>query len=272
MSVALAIGDFARATHLNVKTLRHYHRVGLLEPADVDPNTGYRRYSADQIPVAQVIRRFRDLDMPLGEIRAVLRAPDLTTRNELIAAHLDRLEAALARTGTAVESLRLLLDAPPAAAIDITRVPATRAAAITDVLDARDTGSWFAGARAELQATLDSQGIAASGPLGGLYADGLFTDDRGEATLFLPCDGDVRPAGRVAGAVMPAAELATTIHAGTHAEVDRAYGALAAYVAERALGVDGPIRETYLVGGSDTDDTSRWRTQIGWPIFQTAPG
>ncbi len=45
MHNGLPIGDFSRATHLSVKTLRYYHRVGLLEPAEVDPDTGYRRYT-----------------------------------------------------------------------------------------------------------------------------------------------------------------------------------------------------------------------------------
>src|SRR6266851_6400241 len=49
MTPTLAIGDFSRATHLGVKTLRHYHEIGLLEPVDVDPATGYRRYAPDQI-------------------------------------------------------------------------------------------------------------------------------------------------------------------------------------------------------------------------------
>ena len=109
MPAALTIGDFSRATHLSVKTLRHYHRVGLLVPADVDAGTGYRRYTTDQIPTAQVIRRFRDLDMPLDQIRAVLEAPDLGTRNDLISAHLASLEQNLARTQSAVASLRGLL-------------------------------------------------------------------------------------------------------------------------------------------------------------------
>src|ERR1700761_505124 len=106
MSAAFAIGDFAKATHLTVKTLRHYHETGLLEPAEVDPQTGYRRYTSEQIPTAQIIRRFRELEMPLVEIQAVLNAPDVTTRNQLIAAHLDRLEATLTRTQSAVSSLR----------------------------------------------------------------------------------------------------------------------------------------------------------------------
>ena len=112
MASSLAIGDFSRATHMSIKTLRHYHRVELLEPADVDEFTGHRRYTPDQIPTAQVIKRFRDLDMPIEDIRRVLAAPDVATRNRLIAGHLDRLEAGLARTQQAVGSLRDLLDHP----------------------------------------------------------------------------------------------------------------------------------------------------------------
>ena len=112
MSSSLAIGDFSRATQLSVKTLRNYHRLGLLVPAEVDPESSYRRYSTDQIPTAQVIRRFRDVDMPLEQIGAVLRAPDLEARNALIAAHLARLEHGLVETQQAVASLRGLLEGP----------------------------------------------------------------------------------------------------------------------------------------------------------------
>jgi DNA-binding transcriptional MerR regulator len=113
MPAALTIGDFSRATHLSIKTLRYYHRVGLLTPADVDADNGYRWYTTDQIPTAQVIRRFRDLDMPVDHIQAVLRAPDMRTRNELISAHLASLEQTLAQTQSAVASLRDHWPAPP---------------------------------------------------------------------------------------------------------------------------------------------------------------
>src|SRR5215813_11240801 len=76
MRARLAIGDFSRMTHLSVKALRHYHDVGLLTPAAIDPSSGYRFYEPGQVPIAQVIRRFRDLGMPLDQIREVLQAPD----------------------------------------------------------------------------------------------------------------------------------------------------------------------------------------------------
>src|SRR5260370_27746489 len=112
MAAVLTVGDFSRATHLSVKTLRHYHQVGLLEPATVNPDTGYRYYSAHQIPTAQVIRRLRDLEMPVADVKAVLAAPDAPARNALIAAHLNRLESELAQTQTPVESLRTPLPPP----------------------------------------------------------------------------------------------------------------------------------------------------------------
>ncbi len=62
----LTIGDFAQITHLSKKTLRHYHDAGLLEPEQVDAVTGYCYYSTAQVPTAQVIRRFREMGMPLA--------------------------------------------------------------------------------------------------------------------------------------------------------------------------------------------------------------
>jgi DNA-binding transcriptional MerR regulator len=249
MPGALTIGDFSRATFLSVKTLRHYHRVGLLEPSVVDPVNGYRRYTSDQIPTAQVIRRFRDLDMPLADIASVLRAPNQTTRSQLISAHLTRLEQSLAETQIAVASLRDLLEHPSLpASIEHRRIPATPAAAIRDTVEVGDLAAWYQGAVGEIHATLTAQGIASSGPPGGIYSNELFSEERGAATVFFPANGEVRTVGRVGPFVAPPIELAVITHTGSHADVDREY---------------------YLVGRRDTSDEQAWRTEIGWPIFDT---
>jgi DNA-binding transcriptional MerR regulator len=270
MCSSLAIGDFSRATHLTVKTLRHYHETGLLEPAQIDAQTGYRRYTTEQIPVAQIIRRFRDLEMPLNEIRSVLSAPDVKARNDLIAAHLKRLESDLARTQTAVASLRNLLEHPtPAIEIGRRKMDRITAAAISEVVDIKDALSWYLGALGELRAALLAQRMTPTGITGGIFSNALFSHARGEATVFIPCDGAVRSIGRVAPRIMPPVELATLVHEGSHANIDLAYGSLATYVTRHALAVEGPLREYYLVGPADTSDESQWRTEIGWPVFQT---
>ena len=72
----MPIGRFSRLTGVGVKALRHYDEVGLLVPAAVDDETGYRFYSADQVDRAEAIRLLRRLDMPLEEIRSTLAAGD----------------------------------------------------------------------------------------------------------------------------------------------------------------------------------------------------
>ena len=271
MPTSLAIGDFSRATHLTVKTLRHYHEMGLLEPAEIDPRTGYRRYASAQIPVAQIIRRFRDLDMPLNDIQAVLSAPDVQARNNLIAAHLKRLENDLAKTQGAVASLRHLLQ-HPALAVDVGRRRADQvsAAAITEVVEVKDALSWYLGALGELRAVLTAQRVTPTGPAGGIFSNSFFSHARGEATMFIPCEGPLNAIGRVISQVVPTVELATLVHKGSHANIDLAYGTIATYVSQHALAVDGPLREYYLVGPHDTPDEEAWRTELGWPIFQIA--
>ena len=272
MTAALSIGDFSRATHMSVKMLRHYHQIGLLEPAEVDPDNRYRRYTADQIPTAQIIRRFRNLEMPLERIRDVLAAPDPATRNALIAAHLDSLQDSLAQTQAAVASLRNLLDGEsgdPSLSVTHRRVEATPAAAISETVETKGLGLWLRGALGELRAALVAQDVLVAGPAGGIYSDDLFADERGEATVFIPYVGEIQPVGRVHPTVIPAAELAFVTHQGSVDGLDLAYGALAGHVARNELGVDGPIREYYTVADTDTPDSSAWRTEIGLPIFST---
>ena len=269
MTAGLTVGDFSRITHLSVKTLRHYHEVGLLEPATVNPSTGYRYYSGEQIPTAQVIRRLRDLEMPVGEVKAVLDAPDVSVRNVLIAAHLGRLEAELAQTRAAVDSLRNLLRPPESApAIEHRSVPAARAAGIAAVVERADVLPWWEGALGELRATVRAQGLQVTGPSGGMFASELFQHDRGEATVFIPVEGSVRVIGRVTPVAIPAAELAVLSHHGSLDDADLSYATLGSYATRHEISVDGPLREYYLRGAGDTPDEAEWRTEIGWPIFR----
>jgi DNA-binding transcriptional MerR regulator len=271
MQSPLTIGEFSRATHLSVKTLRHYHEVGLLLPAEVDSDSGYRYYVTAQVPTAQVIRRFRDLDMPVEEVRSVLTAPDIAARNALIAAHLRRMEDQLEQTQAAVASLRSLVEGSQAPiTVEHRATPATRAMAISETVTLTDLLGWWTAAFAEVHAVLRGSELEATGPAGALFSDELFADEVGDVVVFVPTDLQTPTTGRARSIVLPPAELAVTMHHGRHADIDRAYGALATYVTEHALGVEGPVRENYLVSRLDTPDETQWETEIGWPIFSTA--
>jgi DNA-binding transcriptional MerR regulator len=262
----MGIGEFAGVTHLSIRTLRRYHDAGLLEPARVDPVTGYRSYSPEQVPTAQVIHQLRALDLPLDDVRAVLTSPDPAVRAARVAEHLDRLQAQLARTTAAVASLQRLLDPGPVE-VELRSVPATTVAAVAAEVDLADVLVFYAGAMAELDAAVP----APAGPPGVLVDDALFTVGRGQLVVHVPADR-APTTGRVRPRDVPAADLAVRTHVGDHDTIDVTYGELGRWVAEHALAVDGPVRETHLVGPRDTPDTAAWRTEIARPVFRVSAG
>jgi DNA-binding transcriptional MerR regulator len=261
MAVLVPIGEFSKMTYLSVKALRHYHDVGLLEPAEVEPDSGYRRYSADQVPVAQAIRRFRDLEMPLDDIRQVLDAPDEATRNEAILTHLARMQEQLERTQVTVASLQALLSATPHGSgdVELRSVSATTVLAITELVAFDDCTAWLEPAYAELHARLESAGVEPDGPDGALYAEAFFQEEAGEVTAFVPIhpDATVAAAGRAVVRELPAVRVAVMLHEGRFDELDQTYGKLGTWVTQQSIGAEGPIREHY-----PEDD----QAEVCWPV------
>lgn len=267
----LSIGDFSRMTYLSVKALRHYHDVGVLEPAEIDPGNGYRFYSPSQVGLAQMIRRLRDLGMPLEEVRTIVEAPDAATRDEALVAHLRRMEGQLEATQQTVASLRTLLQRPddtfPVRERDIAATPAL---AIREHVTGEDAVAWWMDALGLLHRTLRDAGARRAGPDGALFPAEFFEDEEGEITVFVPVEelaASTLPE-RVLATVVPAIRAAVAVHDGPFGDLDRTYGALGTWVLERAAGAPGPIREYYLPTG-DPDDLLAHTTEVCWPLTST---
>src|SRR5918997_1524812 len=97
MSAMLTIGRFAQLSGLSVKALRHYDDMGLLAPAHVDPESGYRWYQGSQARSGAIISVLRSMGVPLDVVRRVLEEPD-------------RSEEHLTRWRTEVEAERVRQD------------------------------------------------------------------------------------------------------------------------------------------------------------------
>ncbi|WP_063771021.1 MerR family transcriptional regulator [Streptacidiphilus neutrinimicus] len=108
----VTIGRLARQTGLTTKALRHYDRVGLLEPAAVDPGTGYRYYRPEQVAAARLIQTLRAVDLPLEQVRACLAAggDQATVTERVLTQHRRRLQARLDRTRGALHRTDHLID------------------------------------------------------------------------------------------------------------------------------------------------------------------
>ena len=88
----LSIGEFVRVSGLSRKALRLYDDLGLLPPAHVDPDNGYRFYTPAQLEQARVVAWLRRMGMPLATIRSVIAMPPAAAAME-VAFYLEKVEA-----------------------------------------------------------------------------------------------------------------------------------------------------------------------------------
>ena len=108
----LSVGRLARRAGLTTKALRHYDRIGLLRPVEVDPVTGYRWYHPDQMEQARLVWLLRSVELPLDAVRAAVaawQAGDKETLDELLRAHRQLLDARVTRMKGALHTLHHLI-------------------------------------------------------------------------------------------------------------------------------------------------------------------
>jgi DNA-binding transcriptional MerR regulator/effector-binding domain-containing protein len=263
----LTIGAFSRLTHLSIKTLRYYHEVGLLEPAVVDPDSGYRYYRPGQAHSAHLVRRFRDLGLPVADVKAVLAAPDLTARDAILTGHLDRMREQLRQTEAAVDSLhRMLAGGPAAVGIEERMLAVGSTISVAADVTSKDVLPWWWDGLAGLRAMAVSVGLEQNGPVGALFDDELFTQDAGQVRVYLPVTDSPALDGTGARWEFPAGRFAVALHAGPHSDVDRTYAAVGSYAAAQDRDGAGPVLERYLTDPFGTPDRTQWRTEVCWPL------
>jgi DNA-binding transcriptional MerR regulator len=268
----LSIGEFSRLTHVSVKALRHYHDLDLLCPAEIDPGSGYRFYATAQAPTARLIRRFRDLGMPLDQVKVVLSTTDPTVREEVIGNHLRSMERQLEQTKTAVASLRQLLEGGGSPSLDVVFQSVNSASAL--LVSARvawdEAFEWLPDTLTDLRRELGSDTGLRGGPDGAFYSAEFFESHIGEVTAFIPLNEFAGHAGQ-AGGSLPEGPMAMAVHRGSLSELDRTYTALGSFVAEQGLAshTRTAIRENYLVSRFDTNDEHRLVTEVCWPVLST---
>lgn len=100
-----SIGKFSRRSGIPIGQLRHYHDIGLLQAAYVDPESGYRYYAAAQADVAEVIGMLRSIDMPVRDIQRLLADPGEAIVRRVLAQHRARLEERLAQVAHRLQSI-----------------------------------------------------------------------------------------------------------------------------------------------------------------------
>jgi DNA-binding transcriptional MerR regulator len=254
-----------------VKALRAYHEAGLLVPAAVDPQSGYRSYSVAQLTDAAIIRRLRDLDVPLEAVGQVLDARDPEATRKILAEHGAALQERLAATQRAIDELYVALEAPAShTPVHVRHEPAKTVLALSGILTEEGWQPFFERAVELLVPALTESGAVLDGSVGACFPVQL-VDDEQEVTTFLPISKAVLIPERLRRAgvrvdELPAAEFAVIVHRGTYDTLGDTYRNLGAWVATNAEPADLPVRELFHIGAAQVDDPDDYRTDVCWPV------
>ena len=232
----LPIGQFARLSRLSVKQLRHYAELGLLVPAHVDADPGYRYYRRAQTGRALSIGLLRSLDVPLPAVAAVLAG----TADALDGVRATQ-EAELARRRRTLATLeRVMTEGLPAVPVQIVTEPARvvttsreNAAGPADI--ARATSAAIARLMSDAPRTGSPQLI-------GLFPIDL-DDDAVDVRVAIVVGGGQVGSG---AEVLPGGSFACATHVGPYDQISLTAHAVLAWCAERGHPLRGPIREVYV--------------------------
>lgn len=267
----LRIGPFSRASSLSIKALRAYHEQGLLVPALVDPDTGYRVYAAEQLFDAAVLKRLRDLDVPLRQVREVLDARNPSVTERVLAEHARAMQQRLDDTLRIIDELQRGIERPELHTPVHVRVePAMHALTTGADIAVDEFGAFLGTAFARLFELVGRLGAEPVDVPGGLYPQEITEDGIERVTAIVPIARPVAvPAssGCTLGEV-PGGPVAVAVHLGDYDDIGDTYRLLGGWVASSSTPREQPVRERYLVG--PPEPVAAYRTEIHWPVAADA--
>src|SRR5215217_1249261 len=247
----MSIGVFARRSRLSMKALRLYERLGLLVPAKVNQDNGYRRYRESQLATARLIVLLRRLDMPLERVAQVIAA-DGPHGAALVAGYWDEVESRIASQRKLAEHLRqrLLGEEGDFSMYEIRQREVPEQLVLTEQRYIKVDGlsDWIGEATMRLMKTAEAHG-GVTAPMFVAYHGEVNQDSDGPVEVCLPIALSQAGAGDAAMRREPAhREAYTRITKAQVAfpQILSAYDAVAQWLTANGLTPSGSPREVYF--------------------------
>jgi DNA-binding transcriptional MerR regulator len=240
-----AIGAFAHLSGVSAKALRLYDRMGLFCPAWTDAATGYRYFSAAQLPELRRIVALRDTGMPLAEIARVRQTSDLRPALEQRRLELEAQRADLERR---LAALAIRIDAPARGEADaadvVLRMLEPQLVASRNLTADEDVGEAFYA----LETQVRDAGVRAPRPPGAVIGG---DDER--RRIFIPIRRPLPTTARITVERLAATRAATVLHHGGYARLGDARATLDRWIGRAGMVPSGPARILYLQFGAETE-------------------
>lgn len=278
------IGEFSKLVQVPVPTLRYYDQIGLLKPVEVDRFTGYRYYSASQLPQLHRILALKGLGFTLEQIATVL-AEGLTLeqmrgmlrlRHAQISQQLVDVQSQLVEVEVRLQQIERE-EQISTYDVMLKQVEPLLVASVRAILPSHSASGTLFG---EVYEAIGSHVLEALGPNPGeagqtmvLWYDTEHKEAEvdGAAAFILRCRVPER--GRMRVHELPAATMAATVHHGPYNTLGEAHEAILKWIEANGYRIAAPDREVYLYNSMPIrlDDPS-YVTEVQYPVEKVANG
>lgn len=264
-STLYKIGMFAAMNHVTVKALRFYEEQGLLMPAQIQPETGYRYYTLSQMADIHRITALKKAGFTLDEIAKISSGADeqavlMKKKSELLAA-IAELTRQLSELDGFIAGRAERLSSP----VLIKTVPAATVAYMSTTLDSYD--SLFE-RMPEMGALMEKAGCVCALPEycftcfpEPCLKDDSITAEICEAVTEAKCD-----TGKLRFKTLPEITAACIFHRGSYATFPESYERLLRYIEDNGYEIAGEVRESYIDGVWNREDERDWLSEIQIPV------
>ena len=259
------IGMFAAMNHVTVKTLRFYEEQGLLMPALIHPDTGYRYYTLSQMAVLHQITALKLAGFTLEEIADINSGADeeavlLKKKAELLAKIAD-LTRQIAVVDGYLSKKKTRLSAP----VLVKTIPETTVACMRIRLDSYDC---LFDRMPEMGALMEKAGCSCALPEY-CFTNYLEPGYKNGDILVEICESVVEAKEETGGLhfkTLPEIQAACVFHKGSYRTFSESYETVLRYIEENGYEIAGEIRESYIDGVWNQDDESEWLSEIQVPV------
>ena len=260
----LTIGEFSGLSRVSPRMLRHYDALGLLRPAHVGQDNGYRYYDEAQLGDVVKIRRLSQYGFPLSQMEELLRLPEEELAHRIhhrrLAAYgeLNKLRKTLRRMEDdmiQMEGIGMLNERYP---VIVLEDPAQRVFSLRRSINVAQTHELFQ----DLRRGMESRGLRQAGYTQLLYHGDTFSYEDMDVEAQIVVSG---PGPDVVE--QPAHLCAAVRHLGPYEELKYAYDALCAWLAQHPeYQVCAPAIERYIRDEGETGSPEELETGVLFPV------
>jgi DNA-binding transcriptional MerR regulator len=271
----LKIGDFSSLAQVSIKTLRYYDERGLLSPAHIDPETGYRYYSASQLSRLHRILALKDFGFSLEQIARCLeeKVTAEQMRGMLLLRQAEqqaRVEEEHDRLGRLQSRIRLIeQETSMPQEVILKQLPKQWVASVRETIpNYPSVGQLYPKVFTGLGPAMAQMTMCVA-----LWHDPEHKESDVDAEAGVYLQKPVPASDGIRVYELPDCTAASIIHAGSYQRLPEAYDALLRWVVSNGYQISAPIRELYLHSSMPVrQDDESYVTEIQVPVAKAPAG